>query len=217
MADGSEPGEKYEEPQLAINRVYTKKGDSGKTALVGGQRVDKDDVRIAAYGTVDELNAFIGAARQSLVEGAAHTASLAELAGVLLRIQHELFNAGSILATLPEDVGSAQPRVSERDVEALERDIDQRNLQLAPLRSFVLPGACRLNVELHQARTVCRRAERLCVTLAREGQLDPLVVTYLNRLSDALFVWSRWVVAQLGLEETLWQPNQGASGASEQS
>jgi cob(I)alamin adenosyltransferase len=202
----------YSDPKLAINRVYTKKGDAGKTALVGGQKVDKDALRIEAYGTVDELNAFVGAARQSLLDaaeavGATDPASLGDLAAVLLRVQHELFNLGSILATLPEDVHPKQPKVGAADVTALEADIDRRNADLDPLRSFVLPGGHRASTDLHVCRTVCRRAERACVRLARAEPVDPLTIAYLNRLGDAFFVWSRWVPKKLGLGEVLWEPN----------
>src|SRR6478672_12582068 len=118
---------------MAINRVYTRRGDSGDTSLAGGQRVAKDSLRIEAYGTVDELNAFVGIARAS-----AEQAALGEFGEILLRIQHELFNLGSILATLPEDVHPRQARVTEADVAQLEREIDSMNEELPPLRSFVL-------------------------------------------------------------------------------
>ncbi len=204
----------YDDPKLAINRVYTKKGDSGDTALVGGQRVSKSAPRIDTYGTVDELNSFIGAARASIVAAADANGdeALAGLGQTLLRVQHELFNLGSILATLPEDVHPKQPRVGSADVTALERDMDDKNAELPPLRSFVLPGGHRVNTDLHVARTVCRRAERMCVALAADEAVDPLAITYLNRLSDALFVWSRWAVARLGIEEVLWEPNRASSG-----
>ena len=203
----------FHEPHLAINRVYTKRGDTGETSLVGGQRVPKDQLRIEAYGTVDELNAFIGVARQSTEElvAVAHPA-LSPLAEILKRVQHELFNLGSILATLPADVHPQQPRVTEAEITRLENEIDKMNEGLPALRSFVLPGGCRLNAELHVCRTVCRRAERICVTLAREEPSDPAMVRYLNRLSDALFVWSRWASHTLGIAETLWEPNRAASG-----
>lgn len=199
---------KYKDPELAINRVYTRKGDAGMTRLVGGQRVRKDIPRIEAYGTVDELNACIGAARQHAVESGPEFESLA---ATLLRVQHELFNLGSILATLPEDVGPSMPRVAEGDVQALEASIDEHNESLPPLRSFVLPGGTQLNAELHRCRTVCRRAERLTTTLAQSEDVDPWAIAYLNRLSDALFVWSRWAVVAAGAEEVLWTPNAGAS------
>jgi len=210
----SEQGDGYKEPKIAINRVYTRNGDAGQTRLVGGQEVDKDDLRIEAYGTVDELNAVIGMARATLIEqlesGAA--AELGKLAQMLLRVQHELFNAGSILATLPQDVRPEQSRVTDQDVKALEQDIDSMNADLEPLRSFVLPGGSRAEAELHLARTVCRRAERCVVRLAgqTEGVADSL--SYLNRLSDALFVWSRWVNIKSGAREVLWDPNAGSSG-----
>ena len=199
--------ESFNEPRLAINRVYTRRGDSGETSLVGGQRRPKDDLRIEAYGTIDELNSFIGMARHSAVE-----LSLGELADILKRVQHELFNAGSILATLPEDVHPKQARVTEADSAQLELEIDRMNGEIPELRSFVLPGGCRLNAELHVCRTICRRAERLCVTLAREADVPVEIIRYLNRLSDALFVWSRWASHRLEIEETLWQPNLAASG-----
>lgn len=210
-------GKGYRDPKIAINRVYTKKGDSGETGLVGGQRLVKDDPRIEAYGTVDELTAILGMARHTAEaplasDLAGARASLDELARWLLRVQHELFNLGSILATLPADVHEKQPRVTEVDVARLERDMDRCLEDLEPLRSFVLPGGTRLEAELHLARTVCRRAERRVVTLARAGGADPINVTYLNRLSDALFVWSRWANHLVGAPETLWRPSLGESG-----
>jgi cob(I)alamin adenosyltransferase len=201
----------FDKPRLAINRVYTRQGDHGDTALAGGQRVPKDSPRIAAYGTVDELNAFIGLARET----AGEAASTKPLAAILLRVQHELFNLGSILATLPEDVHPKQARVTTREVDQLEREMDEMNADLAPLRSFVLPGGSRLNAELHICRTVCRRAERACVALNRVEEIPPETIRYLNRLSDALFVWSRWASHVTGRPEILWEPNQSASGSSE--
>jgi cob(I)alamin adenosyltransferase len=206
----------FNEPRLAINRVYTRHGDGGRTKLVGGQDVPKDDARIEAYGTVDELNAFLGVARQTLLESLAASPRAQELAALgetLVRVQHELFNLGSILATLPEDVHPKQPRVTPAEVEALERDMDHCQEELAPLRSFVLPGGARLNADLHVARTVCRRAERRAVELSRHAHVDPDAIKYLNRLSDALFVWSRWASHLLAAPEVLWEPNRAASAA----
>ena len=196
--------EAFDKPRLAINRVYTRAGDTGLTSLAGGQRLPKNDARIEAYGTVDELNSFVGLARESCTE-------LPELAKILRRVQHELFNLGSILATLPEDVHPKQARITAADAEQLEREIDEMNEHLPPLRSFVLPGGCRLNAELHICRTICRRAERICVGLAAQGNCDEVNIKYLNRLSDAFFVWSRWASHKLGAPETLWEPNQAAS------
>lgn len=199
----------FDEPQIALNRIYTRRGDGGETNLVGGQKMPKDALRIEAYGTVDELNAFVGMAGQSALE-----AGLGPLVVILRRVQHELFNLGSILATLPKDVHPRQATVTEADVTQLEKEIDTMNLSLPALRSFVLPGGTRINTELHACRTICRRAERLTVALARDEEVPGEAVQYLNRLSDALFVWSRWANQQLGVEEVLWAPNEGASGKS---
>jgi len=203
------PDEKtYHDPHVALTRIYTRGGDSGETSLAGGQRVRKDSARIECYGTVDELNAFVGMARVSAAEDG-RTARLAE---ILLRIQHELFNLGSLLATLPGDLHPKQPRVTQAEVTQLEKEMDEMGAATPPLRSFVLPGGSRLNTELHAARTVCRRAERLAVSLAREEETGGEVVRYLNRLSDALFVYSRWANAALGAAEVLWAPNEASSG-----
>src|SRR5579884_445060 len=144
----------FDTPRLAINRVYTRQGDRGETALAGGQRVPKDGPRIAAYGDVDELNAFLGAARVTAAE------ATPELARILLRVQHELFNLGSILATLPEDVHPRQARITDAEVAQLEAEMDRMNADLPELRSFVLAGRGRMNAALDICRTVCRRAER---------------------------------------------------------
>ena len=204
--------EPFDQPRLAINRVYTRQGDGGDTALAGGQRVPKDDTRIAAYGTVDELNSFLGAARATVNQLAVEEPRLALMAAILLRVQHELFNLGSILATLPEDVHARQPRVTDAEIAQLESEMDLMNGEVPPLRSFILPGGSRLDAELHIGRTVCRRAERMVVTLSRVESVPPEAIRYLNRLSDALFVWSRWAGHISGAPETLWEPNCSASG-----
>ena len=204
----------FDSPRLAINRVYTRQGDQGETGLAGGQRVPKDGPRIEAYGTVDELIAFLGAARSTVSELAAGDARLEALDAILLRVEHELFNLGSILATLPEDVHPRQARITDADVRQLEVEMDRMNEELEPLRSFVLPGGSRLNAELHICRTVSRRAERAVVALGRVETVPPEAVRYLNRLSDALFVWSRWASHITGAPETLWEPNRSTSGQS---
>lgn len=203
----------FDEPRLAINRVYTKRGDAGETSLAGGQRRPKDNLRVEAYGDVDELNAFIGQALETCMACAAAAPALSELSAILLRVQHELFNAGSILATLPQDVHPDQARITAAETAQLEREIDRMNAGLPALRSFVLPGGSRLNADLHVCRTVCRRAERAAVTLMRSETVDDEIVRYLNRLSDAFFVWSRWANRQLGAPEVLWEPNRASSQA----
>lgn len=212
--------EPFHAPHVTINRVYTRHGDAGETRLVGGQPVSKDDARLEAYGTVDELNAVLGLARASVEELLARPAppgvptgegpTLEGLSRSLLRVQHELFNLGSLLATLPEDLHERQPRVTEAEVRMLEIEIDAWD-HLPTLRSFVLPGGCRANAELHLARTVCRRAERLLVAASKRAAIEQVALRYLNRLSDALFVWSRAVSALAGAPEVLWRPNEAAS------
>lgn len=197
--------EVFNEPRLALSRIYTKTGDQGETGLVGGQRVAKDAQRIEVFGTVDELNSFVGLARIS-----ARESGLNELESIFERIQHELFNLGSVLATLPQDLHPNQPRITKEAIEQLEREIDQYNTTLPALRSFVLPGGSRICAELHVCRTVCRRAERTLVTMKHAEEIPIEAMLYLNRLSDAMFVWSRWVNQALGVEEALWQPNKGA-------
>jgi cob(I)alamin adenosyltransferase len=205
----------FERPRMAITRVYTRKGDSGETSLAGGQRVPKDSPRLEAYGTVDELNAVVGAARATLATLEEDEPRLEELTPILLRVQHELFNLGSILATLPEDVHPRQARITRAEAGQLEVEIDRMNEDLPPLRSFVLSGSSRLNAELHICRTVCRRAERVVIALSRLEEVPPEAVRYLNRLSDAFFVWSRWVSHVTGEAETLWEPNQSTSGLAD--
>jgi cob(I)alamin adenosyltransferase len=208
----SVPDEKpFDDPRLALNRIYTKRGDAGETSLAGGQRVPKDSARIEAYGTVDELSAFIGLAVVSCEEMILRDPRMGLLLVILRRVQHELFNLGSILATLPEDVHPRQARITPAEIAQLEREIDGMNESLPSLRSFVLPGGTRLNAELHVTRTVCRRAERLLVAFSREEPVPPETIQYLNRLSDAMFVWSRWVNNAVGAPEILWQPNEAAS------
>ena len=205
----------FDSPRLAINRVYTRLGDGGETRLAGGQQAAKDATRISTYGSVDELNSFVGAARATAAELAVGEPRFGRVQTILLRVQHELFNLGSILATLPQDVHPRQARVTDLEVAQLEREMDAFNQELPVLRSFVLAGSSRLNDELDICRTVCRRAERACVSLARLESVPPEALRYLNRLSDAFFVLSRWVTHVSAAPETLWEPNQAASGKSE--
>jgi cob(I)alamin adenosyltransferase len=190
---------------VRLTKIYTRAGDKGQTRLVGGQKVAKDSPRIECYGTVDELSACIGLARTALEQRDA-PAGATELAAILRRVQNELFNLGSELATLPGDLHPQQPVVAARHVQALEREIDAWNEHLPDLRSFILPGGGLVAAYLHLARTVCRRAERLAVRLAGHEPLGEQVVPYLNRLSDALFVMSRHASRLYGEPEPLWEP-----------
>jgi len=190
---------------VRLNRIYTKAGDGGDTRLVGGQKVRKDALRIEAYGTVDELSACIGIARTQLTAPGA-PAEADALAKVLARIQNELFNLGSDLATMPADRHPKQPVIEARHVTALEREIDGWNETLPELRSFVLPGGGPVAASLHLARTVCRRAERCIVRLRDAEAIGEQSLPYVNRLSDALFVMSRHAARLYGEAEPLWEP-----------
>jgi cob(I)alamin adenosyltransferase len=189
---------------MRINRVYTKGGDRGETALIGGQRVSKADLRIECYGTVDELNATLGLVRTRLEEEPA----LAALGAIVARVQNELFNLGAQLATPDAERRAKLPALAARHVEALEHEIDALNEPLPELTSFVLPGGGWPSAYLHLARTVCRRAERLVVALGAEGELPAFAVEYLNRLSDALFVFGRHAAHATGKPEPLWRPDE---------
>jgi cob(I)alamin adenosyltransferase len=186
---------------MRIDRVYTKGGDKGETSLIGGDRVSKADPRLDCYGTIDELNAVIGL----VIEALAQSAAGPHLTPILRRVQNELFNLGCELATPDPDRRAKLPRIEARHVDGLERDIDAVNDDLPALKSFVLPGGGWASAYFHLARTVCRRAERLVVGLGQAEHIggdEP--VKYLNRLSDALFVWGRWCALKDGKTEPLW-------------
>jgi cob(I)alamin adenosyltransferase len=191
-----------------LTRIYTRTGDDGTTGLVGGQRIKKNALRIETYGSVDELSSIIGLARTALNDAVQAGGAAAERAGELDRwlawTQDVLFNLGSDLATLPKDRWPGMPLVTAGDAEALERAIDHAQQDLEPLANFIHPGGSYPGAFLHQARTVARRVERLLVTLAAEEPVSPEVMRYVNRLSDALFVWSRWINHALGKPEHLW-------------
>ena len=190
---------------VRITRVYTRTGDRGETALVGGRRVPKDSPRIEAYGTVDELNAIIGLARVFNAERKTSGKRHRWLDEVLRRLQNELFDLGSELATPADAVYEGMFRVGPEQVTALERLMDECQKELTPLKSFILPGGGPVGGFLHQARTVCRRAERRILTLSRAEPVGEWPLKYVNRLSDLLFVLSRWVGKHLGETEYLWQ------------
>jgi cob(I)alamin adenosyltransferase len=186
-----------------LTKIYTRTGDKGLTGLVGGRRVSKDSPRIWAIGTVDELNSTIGLARA--FNSGKPTAANRRIDLVLARAQNDLFNLGAELATLPEDMRKGMPRVGQNEITALEKLMDDLNRELGPLKEFILPGGGTTGAALHQARTICRRAERFCVRLAREERIGKFVVQYLNRLSDALFVLARWANKKQGVKETFWR------------
>ena len=194
---------------VKITKVYTRTGDAGQTGLVGGKRLPKDHPRIEAYGSVDELNSVIGLALSFLAKKGA--SKRREKLGLILEaIQQKLFDAGSELATLPGDEYEGQITLQAENVEWLEEIIDAMNEELQPLKSFILPGGTSLNAFLHQARTVCRRAERDILKLNQIDLVNPEIIKYINRLSDFLFVAGRWVTETLGETETLWQPGKSS-------
>lgn len=179
-------------------KIYTKTGDNGTTSLFGGKRVSKADLRIDTYGTVDELNAFIGLVRDQEVN--------ANRKDILVEIQDRLFTIGSILATEPGNTKVKIPALTENDIVLLEKEMDVMEAELPPMKFFVLPGGHPSISFCHVARTVCRRAERLTIALHTQEAVDPLVIKYLNRLSDYLFMLSRKMTKELRAEETPWKP-----------
>ncbi len=179
-------------------KIYTKSGDAGQTSLVGGKKVSKATLKIDAYGTVDELNSFIGLVK-------AHYIFEDEEATRLNRIQHILFNIGSILATESGKVNSFIPHLEEKDILFLEIGIDAMDSKLKPLQFFILPAGTSLIAYCHVCRTVCRRAERLVVALGEEEKVDVLVQKYLNRLSDYFFTLARYAALLQGVEDVAWE------------
>ncbi len=198
---------------VRITRVYTRTGDKGETALVGGKRLPKDSPRIEAYGTIDELNSVVGLARvfneERLKKGLALSSTKGKTARfldeILRGIQDELFDLGSELAT-PQDFSyEGMYHVGEKEVKRIEELIDECQKELGPLKSFVLPGGGRIGGYLHQCRTVCRRAEREILRLSRVEEIGEYLLKYVNRLGDLFFVLSRWVGKHAGEKEYLWQ------------
>jgi len=190
---------------VRITRVYTRTGDKGQTALVGGKRVAKDSPRIESYGTIDELNSIVGLARAFNSEKLGQAEAHRYLDEVLAKIQDELFDLGSELAT-PEDAAyEGMYRVGAAEVKRIEETIDHCQKDLAPLKSFILPGGGKGGAFLHQCRTVCRRAERDLLRLSRKEELSEWPIKYVNRLSDLFFVLARWIAKHGGEEEVLWQ------------
>jgi cob(I)alamin adenosyltransferase len=175
-----------------LTKIYTRTGDNGLTGLVGGKRVSKDSPRLWAYGTVDELNSAIGLARAFTPDK--------KTDAVLAGIQNDLFDLGAELAT----PGKPFRQIEQSRIVALEKLMDECNVKLGPLREFILPGGTPVAAQLHIARTICRRTERFCVRLGRQEKIGALVVPYLNRLSDALFVLARWVNCKARKKDTFW-------------
>lgn len=181
-------------------RIYTKTGDTGKTSLIGGTRVSKSHLRIESYGTVDELNSHIGLLRDQLAD--------AFSIGMLKEIQDRLFTIGSCLACDPDkEVKMKVPDLHDSDIDLLEREMDRMEELLPVMKNFILPGGLPASSQAHICRCVCRRAERTCVSMTdHEMAVEPLVIKYLNRLSDYLFVLARYTTHLAGAEEITWKP-----------
>jgi cob(I)alamin adenosyltransferase len=190
---------------IRLTRIYTRSGDKGLTSLVGGVRVPKESARLEAYGTIDELNAIVGIVRTYLPSYKRQLGDdYAWYSEGLRRIQNELFDVGSELATPPPAEYEGMHHVGAAETQKLEQEMDRMQKELEPLKSFTLPGGGVLNAFLHQARTVCRRAERVCWSLKRVEPISDGLIVYVNRLSDHLFVQSRWVAKRLNEPEFLW-------------
>lgn len=189
---------------MRITKVYTRTGDKGLTRLAGGQKVRKDDIRIEAYGTIDELNSIVGICRSFLAAAGKGRSSLSRIDRELYQIQNRLFDIGGILATSPGQSFKNMPKIRKSDIKHLESLMDECQKKLQPLKEFILPGGGKVASFLHQARTVCRRAERICVSLHRREPVSNEILAYLNRLSDTFFVLSRWISWSQKEKEVLW-------------
>jgi cob(I)alamin adenosyltransferase len=190
---------------MRITKVYTRTGDAGKTRLAGGQQVWKDSLRVESYGAVDELNASVGVVRVINADMKEESPAAQQLEDELRWVQNKLFDVGSILATAPGQTFKNMPQVVAQDILRLEKLMDRCQKDLEPLKEFILPGGGKVSGFLHQARTICRRAERVCIALSKAEPVDPTIIKFLNRLSDALFVLGRWVAKTQREPEFLWE------------
>ena len=198
MADNSK------QSNIRINKVYTRTGDSGQTRLVDGSKCYKDDLRVESYGTIDELNSCLGLCSELLIDE--NTKLFSEIIDFIYQVQNKLFNMGTQIAMPQTKQENDFPRLNASDVTDLENEIDKRNKDLSELTSFILPGGCKIAANLHIARNVCRRAERRLVSLHKNTPVEMVNLQYLNRLSDLLFVWSRYITISLNHDEKYWSP-----------
>jgi cob(I)alamin adenosyltransferase len=201
---------------MRITKVYTRTGDKGTTGLADGSRIPKSSLRLASYGTVDELNAILGICREIALGDTVMAKSdrFSKFDAWLEAVQNDLFNLGADFATPLSGRWNGMLLINETDVTALENIIDECQESLPPLKEFVLPGGSLLNAQLHLARTVCRRAERESVHLSFDEEINPQGIPYLNRLSDLLFVLSRWVVLGAERPEVTWSKLKGVKSLS---
>ena len=204
------PKKKYNNPNITISKVYTKKGDKGKTELIGKKNVYKNDIRVKAYGELDELNVIVGGCCQKLSEIKSKNIKLKTLNQEMIVVQNEIFNLGNMLATVDEVMMENMPQINQENLNNLEKKINFYNKKLPNLSSFVLPGGSEINIWFNLARTVSRRCERTIVELHKKEPVSDIVLKYINRLSDAFFVWGRWINFNLKIDEELWNPNKEA-------
>ena len=195
---------KYNQPKISINKVYTKTGDSGYTSIVGGHKYIKSDLRIEVFGEIDYLNSLIGLCLSEIEQNSIEQQKLFKY---LFRVQNELFNLGNMVATLPENTTSKMPSIDKQSIIDMEKQIDVYNANLPQLKSFVLPGGSKLSIYFHLSRALCRRCERLAVKLSKKDTIDALILMYLNRFSDLMFVLSRWANCTDNISENIWDPN----------
>ena len=204
------PKKKYNNPNITISKVYTKKGDKGKTELIGKKNVYKDNIRVKAYGELDELNVIVGGCCQKLSEIKSKNIKLKTLNQEMIVVQNEIFNLGNMLATVDEVMMENMPQINRDNLNNLEKKINFYNKKLPNLSSFVLPRGSEINIWFNLARTVSRRCERTIVELHKKEPVSDIVLKYINRLSDAFFVWGRWINFNLKIDEELWNPNKEA-------
>ena len=197
--------EEFKKPKITINRVYTGKGDTGYTQLVGGKKVKKNTNRIKGFGEIDELNVVVGSC--ALLLNDVDEENKNKLFILILKIQNDLFNLGNMIATPSDDMVSKMPQITDKSIKYLEEKINLYNKELESLTSFVLPGGSELNIRFHYARVVCRRCERNIVGILDSERLDVLIIKYLNRLSDLFFILSRYANKIASKNELLWNPN----------
>ena len=195
---------KFNNPKITISKVYTRKGDKGYTELIGGSKVKKDSVRIHGFGEIDELNVAVGSCAVSLNSLKINNKDY--IFNIILKIQNDLFNLGNMIAC-PEKMESEMPQINKSAIDYLENKIDMYNNKLNTLSSFVLPGGNELNIRFHSARVICRRCERYLSGIIESEGIDIIIIQYLNRLSDLLFVLSRYANKILLCDEILWNPN----------
>ena len=198
---------KYNDPNIIISKVYTRKGDSGKTELIGGEKVNKNHPRILLYGNLDELNAIVGLCIEEIKLNHKNHSQIKKLNQRLKKIQNVLFNLGTMFASSLNNKFEGMPEVSKDDILILEEEIDFYNKSLPNLDSFVLPGGSKANALLHIARTLCRKIECQATELYQTDTTLGISLSYLNRLSDYFFVMSRWIIKESNLDEVKWNPN----------